>query len=146
QSDQNDEPDLDQDISVKTSHVHANHGGQDAHWNDENHSERQNPALIKSGEQQEYKDHRQAKGYDRSISRELLLQRDLGPLECKAARQTFFGNSLGRGDALAGLRDKLSCTSAAGKRLYRGSKRSCYIFECRGRADRHHFSGCVTRL
>src|SRR5262245_47844763 len=98
QSDQNNEPDIDQDISVKASNVHANHGGEDAHGNDENHGERQNPTLVKGGEQQEYKHNRQAKGYDRSISRELFLQRDLGPLECEAARQAFFNNALGRSD------------------------------------------------
>src|SRR5262249_54936028 len=102
QSDQNDQPDVDQDISIETSHVRADHRGQNAHWNDENHSERQNPALVESGEQQEYKSDREAKGYDRSISRKLLLQRDLGPLECKTARQAFFGNSLSRGDTLTG--------------------------------------------
>ena len=81
QSDQDDEADVDQDVAIKPSYIHANHGGQDAHWNDKNHRKRQGPALVEGREQQVDKGDRQPKGYDRGAACKLLLQSDLRPLE-----------------------------------------------------------------
>ena len=78
--------------------------------------ERQQPALVERRQQQEDEQRPRGRTPERGVAGELLLQRDLGPFEAEAGRQTLGGDLLDRGDRLAGgeAARQASCTSAAG--------------------------------
>src|SRR5262249_51844345 len=119
QSDQNDQPDIDQDISVKASHVHANHGSQDAHRNDENHGERQNPALVKAASNRKTNTTARPKAmiavFPASFSCSAIsVHSNAKP---PGRRSLAIRSAVAIAWPEEKLRDKLRCTSAAGNRL-----------------------------
>src|SRR6266446_7261902 len=66
---QHDEADLGEDVVILSPQEHAGDRGDEAHRHDEDHRQRQGQALILSGQNQKYENHRQHEGKDRSIAR-----------------------------------------------------------------------------
>ena len=75
ETDQHDEADLGEDVHVHGPEQKPGHRGEQAHRHDQNHGERQRPALILRGEQQEHEHHRGQEHVDGRVAGELLLDR-----------------------------------------------------------------------
>jgi hypothetical protein len=80
-------PDLGQDIDVHAAEEQAADRGQQAHGHDEDHRERQRPALILRRQHEEDEDHRGGEDEKPGIARQLLLIGELGPFEAESVGQ-----------------------------------------------------------
>src|SRR5882724_1606944 len=98
---QHDEADLGEDVVILSPQEHAGYRGNEAHRHDEDHRQRQGQALILSGQNQKYENHRQGEGKDRSIARPNLLEGDRCPFIGEAVGQRLGGKLVHGLDGLA---------------------------------------------
>ena len=100
--DQNDEADLRQDVVVGAGQPHAEHRRQQAHGHDEDDRERQRPAFVLRGENQEDEQHAQREYERRDIGGGFLLISEIRPFIAEFIRQRVAQDSLHCGAGLAG--------------------------------------------
>src|SRR4029077_7525762 len=91
ESDQHNEADLGEDVVLHRAQPDAVDRAEQTHRDDENDGERQRPAFVQSGKQEEDEQHAERENVNRAIAGELLLERDLGPFRGEAGRQNLFG-------------------------------------------------------
>ncbi len=80
QADQHDEPDLGEDIHLHPGQVQARHRAEEAHRHDQDDGQRQRPAFILRGENQEHEGNSQREDEDRRLTRLILHVRKFRPV------------------------------------------------------------------
>ena len=101
QPDQHDESHLGQDVDVHAAEEQAADRGQQAHGHDQDHRQRQRPALILRRQHEEDEDHRSGEDEEAGAARQLLLIGELGPFEAESVGQGLGRQLLHGGQRLA---------------------------------------------
>ena len=91
-TDEHDEPDLAVHVQVVLSQKQSSESAEHGDWKRKQHAERQRPALVQSGENEEHEHQREHEGLRAGASRLLLLEREVRPLEAHLARQDLVGH------------------------------------------------------
>ena len=89
QTDQHDQADLHEDVHVALRVQDARNGAEQAERHDQDHRQRQRPALIQGGQRHEHADDGQQEHVDRGVARPDLHEHQLGPLALHRQRQAL---------------------------------------------------------
>src|SRR5438876_11186466 len=87
QPDQRDEPDLLEEVVVQAPQPRAEERERQAHRCDKDDRERQRPALVLGGMDEEHEEDAERKDEDRGVARELRLVGDIGPFDLHPGRE-----------------------------------------------------------
>ena len=99
QADQGDEADLEVDVVRHAAQPDRDERADEGERHREQHRDRQRPALVLRGEDQEHEDHAEEQHLGRGAAGLLLLEGRAGPGDAELGRQLALGDLLDRGDA-----------------------------------------------
>src|SRR5947207_1164499 len=119
QPDQRDEADLRDEVVVQAPQPGAEEREGQAHRCDQDDRERQRPALVLGGMDEEYEEDAERKDEDRGVARELRLVGDVGPFDLHPGREHLRRQPLhGRqGRALAPARRRVAVHLGGGEHV-----------------------------
>src|SRR6185295_5378524 len=111
--------------------------------------ERQRPTFVESRQQKKDEENAERENVDCAVSGELLLQRDLGPFGGEACRQNLLGETLDRGERVAGARARcrLPAEVGGGKHVVASNRvGAAYFLHGRQRTEWNNAARIISRF